>query len=74
MTQITFSDFRNHAKKYFDAVEKKGLTIAIYRHGKPAAMLTPVAAKNNRWKKRQPLDISGVRLSEAILGEREEND
>lgn len=72
MTQTTFSEFRNHAKKYFDAVEKKKVTIQIYRHGKPIAVLAPVSQKQSRWKQRQPLTIPGLSLSQAILEEREE--
>lgn len=40
MRSVTFSQFRNNAKKYFDAVEK-GETLEIYRHGKPIATLSP---------------------------------
>lgn len=72
MTQTTFSEFRNHAKKYFDAVEKKGASIEIYRHGKPVAVLTPVSGKISRWKQRQPMVLSGINLSKAILQDRKE--
>lgn len=72
MTQTTFSEFRNHAKKYFDVVEKKGLSIEIYRHGKPVAILAPISPKRSRWQQRQPLAIPSVNLSKAILEERKQ--
>ena len=40
MITVTFSELRNNAKKYFDAVEE-GETIEVYRNGKPIAILSP---------------------------------
>ncbi len=72
MQTTTFSELRNHAKKYFDEVEK-GETIQILRHGKPVAMLIPVrSGANFRWKRIKPLQINGISLSKAILDERRE--
>ena len=34
MQEVTFTDFRNHAKRYFDSVEH-GATVRIYRNGRP---------------------------------------
>ena len=33
MVRVTFSELRNNAKKYFDAVEQ-GELVEVYRHGK----------------------------------------
>ncbi|MBI2607073.1 MAG: type II toxin-antitoxin system prevent-host-death family antitoxin [Deltaproteobacteria bacterium] len=67
MKSTTFTRFRNHAKDYFDAVER-GETVEIYRHGKPVALLTPVQATSpNRWKTAFPRKLKGVSLSRAIL-------
>lgn len=72
MTTVTFSQLRNQAKKYFDAVER-GETIEVYRHGKPIATVTPFCSNSlKRWKQANPLKISGVSLSQAILEDREE--
>ena len=40
MKTVTFSQLRNNAKKYFDAVEQ-GETVEVYRHGKPVAVISP---------------------------------
>ncbi len=70
MQTTTFTEFRNNAKKYFDAVEH-GEAVEIYRHGKPVAMLSPLeSSSTGRWKKATPLKLKGVSLSRAILGER----
>ncbi len=42
MKQATFSELRNHAKKYFDFVEA-GETVRILRNGKPIADIVPVS-------------------------------
>ena len=74
MLIVTFSELRNHAKKYFDAVES-GESIEVYRNGKPVAILSPVlSASNKRWKKARPLEIEGLSLSRAILAERAQRD
>ena len=73
MIAVTFSELRNHAKKYFDAVEG-GETVEVYRHGKPVALLSPVGARPHRWKTTRPLQIEGLSLSRAILAQRTEGD
>ncbi len=72
MKQATFSEVRNHAKQYFDAVES-GETVRVLRNGKPIADIVPVAADLPSWKRRkaQPLVLDGVSLSRMILEERE---
>ena len=70
MITASFSELRNHAKKYFDAVEA-GETVEIYRHGKPIAVLSPLRPTSQvRWKSARPLQIDGASLSRAILAER----
>ena len=71
MKTVTFSQLRNNAKKYFDAVEQ-GETMEIYRHGKPIAMLTPVPQESHlsRWKTAHPIKLPGVSASKMIIEER----
>ena len=71
MKSASFTDFRNNAKEYFDAVEK-GETVEILRHGKPIALLTPVKGKglSPRWKTSNPIYIPGVSASDMIIEER----
>ena len=72
MITVTFSELRNNAKKYFDAVEE-GETIEVYRNGKPVAILSPYSTgKGERWNRAHPLEASGFSLSRIILEEREE--
>jgi len=72
MRQATFSEFRNHAKQYFDIVEA-GESLRIVRNGKPIADIIPLPHDLPSWKRRlaQPLTIDGVSLSRIILEERE---
>jgi len=74
MKRATFSELRNNARKYFDAVEQ-GESVEIYRKGKPVAILSPVESRSHtRWKTSAPLVLEGVSLSETILREREESE
>ncbi len=71
MITVTFSELRNNAKKYFDAVEE-GESIEVYRNGKPVAILSPYATgKGERWNHAHPLEDTGVSLSRIVLEERE---
>ena len=74
MKTVTFSQLRNNAKKYFDAVEQ-GETVEIFRHGKPIALLTPVVREQglSRWKTANPIKIPGLSLSKEIIKDRREN-
>jgi prevent-host-death family protein len=76
MKTATFTELRQHAKTYFDAVEE-GETVRILRHGKPIADIVPAGGKSGSpsWK-RTPLLLHapGVSLSKTILQEREESD
>ena len=72
MRQATFTEVRNHAKLYFDAVES-GESVRVLRNGKPIADIVPVMADLPSWKRRkaQPLLLDGVSVSRMILEERE---
>jgi prevent-host-death family protein len=73
MITVTFTELRNHAKKYFDAVDA-GETIEVCRHGKPVAVLAPVGQRStNRWRTANPLRIEGLELSKAIIDQRRES-
>ena len=70
MLTATFSELRNNAKKYFDAVET-GETVEIYRHGKPVALLSPFTpTAGRRWADSKPLSLKGVSASRIVLDER----
>ena len=70
MLTVTFTQLRNNARKYFDAVER-GDTLEIYRRGKPIALLSPIrSGSGGRWKRGKPLKLKGVSLSKLILAER----
>ena len=72
MATVTFTELRNNARKYFDAVER-GETLEVYRHGKPIAILSPYRlGAGKRWKRARqpPLKLKGVSPSKLILSER----
>ncbi|MBI4387184.1 MAG: type II toxin-antitoxin system Phd/YefM family antitoxin [Elusimicrobia bacterium] len=72
MKTVTFTELRHRAKKYFDAVER-GEMLEVFRHGKPVALLMPVGERGlARWRRAQPLKLSGASLSQAIRTERAE--
>jgi prevent-host-death family protein len=75
MKIVTFTEFRQNAATYFDAVEH-GETIKVLRHGKPIAEIVPASTeeKNLSWK--QPglkLSVKGASLSREILKERKQS-
>ena len=73
MRMVTFSQLRNQAKKYFDAVEQ-GESVEVYRHGKPVAILMPLQKHSlERWRSAKPIRLSGASLSHAILADRAES-
>jgi len=72
MTQTTFTEFRKHAKAYFDSVEK-GETVRVVRHGKVIAEIkSPDEHLNKKsWKKPGlKLVVPGVSLTKALLADR----
>ena len=73
MVTINFTQLRQNAKIYFDAVEK-GETVFVKRHGKVIAKITTSSPKQLTWKKKSlRLKIPGVSLSQSIIREREES-
>ena len=74
MTQTTFTEFRKHAKAYFDSVER-GQTVRVLRHGKVIAEVSPPHEGSGvkAWKKPGlRLKIPGVSASKAVIAERRE--
>jgi prevent-host-death family protein len=71
MKTVTFSQLRNNAKKYFDAVER-GESVEVYRHGKPVALISPAGEKivGSRRNLFEPIRIPGVSGSKLIIEER----
>lgn len=72
MRNATFTEFRQHAKTYFDAVEK-GETIRIIRYGKVIAQIIPATNDEviSSWKKPGlKMVIKGISLAKLILKER----
>ena len=50
MQDATFTELRNRAKAYFDAVEG-GDTIRVFRNGKPIAEIVPFRSGVPSWKR-----------------------
>jgi prevent-host-death family protein len=73
MRETTFTELRNHAKDFFDAVEN-GETVRVYRNGRPVADIVPVKAEVPAWKKPPQIRLSlkGLSLGDEILADREE--
>jgi prevent-host-death family protein len=70
MKDATFTELRNHAKDYFDAVEA-GDTVRIFRNGKPIAEIVPIRSELASWKRQAtPLTVKGLSLSREILSDR----
>lgn len=72
MRETTFTELRNHAKTYFDAVEM-GETVRVYRNGKPVAEIVPLRQSPQSWKNATPIvALKGLSLSREILEDREQ--
>ena len=72
MRDATFTELRNNAKHYFDAVEA-GNVVRVFRNGKPIAEIVPIRAGVPSWKRQAtPLTVKGVGLSREILNDRNE--
>lgn len=71
MKTTSFTNFRQHAKEFFDAVER-GETVRISRYGKVVAELIPASDENlPSWKRPGlRLRIDGVSLSKEIMRDR----
>jgi len=73
MRETTFTELRNHAKDYFDAIEG-GDTVRVFRNGKPIAEIVPIRSGIPFWKiQATQLTIKGFSLSGEILGDRDES-
>ena len=57
MREATLTELKNHAKTFFDAVEK-GETVRVYRNGRPVADIVPVKAAMPAWKKPPQIRLS----------------
>jgi prevent-host-death family protein len=73
MREITFTELRNHAEIFFDAVEK-GETIRVHRNGRPVADIVPIKAEKPAWKKPPQIRLSldGLSLGYEVLADRDE--
>lgn len=73
MQDTTFTELRNHAKDYFDAVEG-GDTVRVFRNGKPIAEIVPIRSGVPSWKRpATPLTVKGLSLSREILNDRDKS-
>lgn len=74
MQEVTFTEFRNHAKRYFELVGQ-GETVRIYRNGRPAGDLVPVSSHTPAWKNppKARLTLKDLRLSEEVIADRKQN-
>ncbi|MBI3523627.1 MAG: type II toxin-antitoxin system prevent-host-death family antitoxin [Betaproteobacteria bacterium] len=73
MREATFTELRNHAKDYFDAVEA-GDTVRVSRNGKLIAEIVPVRSGIPSWKRpASPLTVKGLSLGREVLSDREES-
>ncbi len=72
MRETTFTELRNNAKTFFDAVEE-GETVRVYRKGKPVADIVPLPNAESSWKSPPParLTIKGLSLTQEILADRD---
>jgi prevent-host-death family protein len=73
MREVTLTEFRNHAKTFFDAVEE-GETVRVYRNGRPIADIVPVKMAIPAWKKPPQIRLSlgSLSLSDEVLADRDE--
>lgn len=65
--QTTFSEFRRHAKDFFDAVEE-GDVVRVYRNGRPIADVVPIPAVEPAWKRPVPrVSVRGLQASSLVI-------
>ncbi len=73
MPDATFTELRNRAKYFFDAVEG-GQSVRVFRNGKPIAEIVPIRSGTPSWKRQMtPLTIKGLSLSREILSDRDKS-
>ncbi|HTG31774.1 MAG TPA: type II toxin-antitoxin system Phd/YefM family antitoxin [Thermoanaerobaculia bacterium] len=73
MRETTFTELRNHAKVFFDAVEE-GETVRVYRNGRPVADIVPVKTAIPAWKKppQTRLSLGTLSLGDEVLADRDD--
>ena len=74
MRETTFTELRNHAKSFFDAVEE-GETVRVYRNGRPVADIVPVKTATPAWKKppQTRLYLGSLSLSDEVVADRDKS-
>lgn len=73
MPDTTFTELRNRAKYFFDAVEG-GESVRVFRNGKPIAEIVPIRSGAPSWKRQtMPLTIKGLSMGREILRDRDES-
>ena len=73
MPDATFTELRNRAKYFFDAVES-GESVRVFRNGKPIAEIVPIRSGIPSWKRpTTPLTIKGLSLSREIVSDRDKS-
>jgi prevent-host-death family protein len=75
MKMVTFTEFRQNAATYLNAVEQ-GETIKVLRHGKPVAEIIPASDQERTLSWKRPglrLFVKGAYLSREILKERKQS-
>jgi len=74
MRETTFTELRNHAKSFFEAVEE-GETVRVYRNGRPVADIVPVKMAMPAWKKppQTRLSLDRLSLGDEVVADRDEN-
>lgn len=73
MPDATFTELRNNAKHYFDAVED-GKSVRVFRNGKPIAEIVPIRAGIPSWKRAAtPTTVKGLKMSREILSDRDKS-
>lgn len=73
MPDATFTELRNNAKHYFDAVEG-GKSVRVFRNGKPIAEIVPIRVGIPSWKRTAiPLTVKGLKMSREILSDRDKS-
>lgn len=72
MRVTTFTELRNYAKTFFDAVED-GETVRVYRNGRPIADIVPVTKAMPAWKKppQTRLSLGTLSLGDEVLADRQ---
>lgn len=73
LKETTLTEWRNHAKDYFDIVERWS-PVRVFGNGKPIAEIVPIRSGIPTWQRPvTPLTIKGLSLGLGILGDREES-